>query len=142
MLPFAADFRWLILAFHKLIRLPSGRKTGACEDNHETPRVKAQLIAVLCWAHFATAPNDGRANLPVCPILTARKRSDAGGTMGIRTQEHRSARSVEVWAARQHQPYLGGSARLCPIRSRSAIQANVIVVSQASHAIRAFLQKM
>jgi hypothetical protein len=44
-LPFAADFRWLILAFHKLIRLPSGRKTGACEDNHETPRVKAQLIA-------------------------------------------------------------------------------------------------
>jgi hypothetical protein len=45
-LPFAADFRWLILAFHKLIRLPSGRKTGACEDNHETPRVKAQLIAV------------------------------------------------------------------------------------------------
>jgi hypothetical protein len=23
-LPFAADFRWLILAFHKLIQLPSG----------------------------------------------------------------------------------------------------------------------
>jgi hypothetical protein len=46
-LPFAADFRWLILAFHKLIRLPSGRKTGMCEDNHETPRVKAQLIAQL-----------------------------------------------------------------------------------------------
>ena len=47
-LPFAADFRWLILAFHKLIRLPSGRKTGVCEDNHETLRVKAQLIALLC----------------------------------------------------------------------------------------------
>jgi hypothetical protein len=45
-LPFAAHFRWLILAFHKLIWLPSGRKTGMCEDNHETPRVKAQLIAV------------------------------------------------------------------------------------------------
>jgi len=74
----------------------------------------------LGWAHFATAPNDGRANLPVCPILTARKRSDAGGTMGIRTQEHRSARPVEVWAARpltfhfsatrQRQPYVSGRA--------------------------------
>jgi hypothetical protein len=50
-LPFAADFRRLILAFHKLIRLPSGRKTGACEDSHETPRVKTQLIAWnYCWS--------------------------------------------------------------------------------------------
>src|ERR1039458_430736 len=34
-----------------------------------------------------TPTNDGRANLPVCPNLSASKRSDAGGTMGIRTKE-------------------------------------------------------
>jgi hypothetical protein len=44
-------------------------------------------------AQLATTNNDGRANLPVCANLTASKRSDAGGTMGMRTQEHRSARS-------------------------------------------------
>jgi hypothetical protein len=40
-LPFAADFRRLILAFHKSIWLPPGGKTGACKDSHETGRVKA-----------------------------------------------------------------------------------------------------
>jgi hypothetical protein len=44
-------------------------------------------------AHFGTNTNNGRANLPVCPNLTASQRGDAGGSMGIRTQEHRSARS-------------------------------------------------
>jgi len=33
--------------------------------------------------------NDGGANLLVCLNLTASKRSNADGTMGLRTQEHR-----------------------------------------------------
>jgi hypothetical protein len=45
------------------------------------------------WAQLDTTTTDGRANLPVCPNLTASQRSNAGGTMGIRTPEHRSARS-------------------------------------------------
>jgi hypothetical protein len=45
------------------------------------------------WALLDTTTTDGRANLPVCPNLTASQRSNAGGTMGIRTPEHRSARS-------------------------------------------------
>ena len=40
-----------------------------------------------------TTTNDGRANLPVCPNLTASQRSNAGGTMGMRAREHRFARS-------------------------------------------------
>jgi hypothetical protein len=43
--------------------------------------------------NFDILTNDGRANLPVCPNLTASQRSNAGGTMGIRTREHRSTRS-------------------------------------------------
>jgi hypothetical protein len=44
-------------------------------------------------AQLDTPTNDARANLPVCPNLTASQRSNAGGTLGIRTREHRSARS-------------------------------------------------
>ena len=60
-----------------------------------------------------TAPNDGRANLPVCLNLTASKRSDAGGTMGIYTRKNIALLVlVEVWAARQRPPYLGGGIKL------------------------------
>jgi hypothetical protein len=52
--------------------------------------------------------NDGRANLPVCPNLTASKRSNAGGTMGIRTPEHRSAHSSGSLGGAAAPPYLGG----------------------------------
>jgi hypothetical protein len=56
---------------------------------------------------FDTIPNDGRANLPVCPNLTARQRSNAGGTMGIRTRQNIAPLVlVEVWAARQRRPTL------------------------------------
>jgi hypothetical protein len=42
----------------------------------------------------AQTPNDGRANLLVCPNLIASQRSNAGGIMsGISTQEHRCASS-------------------------------------------------
>ena len=44
-------------------------------------------------AQLDTTTNDGRANLPVCLNLTASQHSNAGGTLGIRTREHRSARS-------------------------------------------------
>jgi hypothetical protein len=45
-LPLAAHFLWLILAFHKLIRRPSGGRAGVCEDTHETPCVKAGLASL------------------------------------------------------------------------------------------------
>jgi hypothetical protein len=38
----------------------------------------------ILGAQLDTTTNEGRANLPVCPNLTASKRSNAGGTMGIR----------------------------------------------------------
>jgi len=60
-----------------------------------------------------TAPNDGRANLPVCLNLTASKRSDAGGTMGIYTRKNITLLVlVEVWAARQRPSYLVGGIKL------------------------------
>ena len=40
-LPLAAHFLWLILAFHKLTSFRD--KTGAREDSHESGRVKARL---------------------------------------------------------------------------------------------------
>jgi hypothetical protein len=40
-LPLAAHFLWLILAFHKLTSFRD--KTGAREDNHESGRVKARF---------------------------------------------------------------------------------------------------
>jgi hypothetical protein len=53
-----------------------------------------------------TTTNDGRANLPVCPNLTASKRSNAGGTVGIRHENIAPLVLVEVWAARQRRPTL------------------------------------
>jgi hypothetical protein len=44
-LPLAAHFLRLILAFHKLTSFRD--KTGAREDNHETGRVKASLLLVV-----------------------------------------------------------------------------------------------
>jgi hypothetical protein len=44
-LPFAAGFRRLILAFHKFLKFVSGAKTGACEHSNKTSRVKAPLTA-------------------------------------------------------------------------------------------------
>jgi hypothetical protein len=52
--------------------------------------------------------------LPVCPNLTASQRSNAGGTLGIRTPEHRSARSGESLGGAAAPPYLGGGVKLRP----------------------------
>jgi hypothetical protein len=70
-------------------------------------------------AQLDTTPNDGRANLPVCPNLTASQRSNAGGTMGMRTREHRSARSGGSLGGAAAPPYLGGGVRLHPKPSHS-----------------------
>jgi hypothetical protein len=43
-LPLAAHFLWLILAFHKLTSSPD--KTGAREDSHEPGRVKAAFTTL------------------------------------------------------------------------------------------------
>jgi hypothetical protein len=59
-------------------------------------------------AHLDTILNNGRANLLVCPDLTASQRSHAGGIMGIRTPEHRSARSGRSLGGAAAPPYLGG----------------------------------
>ena len=59
-----------------------------------------------------TTTNDGRANLPVCPNLTASKRSHAGGTLGLRTPEHRSARSGGSLGGAAAPPYLGCGVKL------------------------------
>jgi len=59
-----------------------------------------------------TPTTDGRANLPVCPNLTASQRSNAGGTMGLRTPEHRSARSGESLGGAAAPPYPGGGVKL------------------------------
>ena len=59
--------------------------------------------------HFNTATTncDGSANLPVCPNLTASKRSDADGTiLGYVHKNIAPLVLVEVWAAQQHRPTL------------------------------------
>jgi hypothetical protein len=61
-----------------------------------------------------TPANEGRANLPVCSNLTASQRSDAGGTMGIRTRELRSACSGGRMGGAAAPPCLGGGIRLRP----------------------------
>jgi hypothetical protein len=92
-----------------------------------------------------TAPNDGRANLPVCFNLTASKRSDAGGTVGIYTRKNIALLFlVEVWAARQRRPTLAGGPptatrleRGCvQSTSRSALKSSAApgVFQQATHA--------
>jgi hypothetical protein len=62
-----------------------------------------------------TPTKDGRANLPVCPNLTASKRNDAGGTMAHKpTPEHRSARSGGILGGAAAPPYLCGGAKIRP----------------------------
>jgi len=49
--------------------------------------VTRQSKQISCHrARLDTRTNDGRANLPVCPNLTASKRSKAGGTVDMRTR--------------------------------------------------------
>jgi hypothetical protein len=74
-----------------------------------------------CGVHSTQSINDGRANLPVCPNLTASKRSNAGETMWIRTQEHHSARSGGIWAARQRRPTLVVVPRCIPCCGGKAV---------------------
>jgi hypothetical protein len=62
-----------------------------------------------------TPTKEGRATLPVCPNLTASKRSDAGGTMAHKpTPEHRSARSGGSLGGAAAPPYLCGGAKIHP----------------------------
>jgi hypothetical protein len=75
------------------------------------------------WTHLDTTTNDGRANLPVCPNLTASQRSNAGGTLGIRTREHRSARSCGSLGGAAAPPYLGGGVKLRPAPVRTDFEA-------------------
>ena len=42
-LPFPADFRRLILAFHKILIIVSGAKTGAWKNTNKTSRVKTRF---------------------------------------------------------------------------------------------------
>jgi hypothetical protein len=56
--------------------------------------------------HLDTSTNDGRANLPVCPNLTASKRSNAAEPWGYARQNIAPLVLVEVWAARQRRPTL------------------------------------
>jgi hypothetical protein len=68
---------------------------------------QARKPALQFGQHALDTPtNDGRANLPVCPNLTASKRSDAGGTMGYACQNIAPLVLLEVWAARQRRPTL------------------------------------
>jgi len=68
-----------------------------------------------------TPTTDGRANLPVCPNLTASQRSNAGGTLGMRTREHRSARSGGSLGGAAAPPHLGGGVKLRPSATRSSM---------------------
>ena len=83
---------------------------------------QARKPALQFGQHALDTPtNDGRANLPVCPNLPASQRSNAGGTLGRRTREHRSARScgslggasayVSLQRDKAAPPYLGGGVR-------------------------------
>jgi len=54
-------------------------------------------------AHLDTTTNEGRAELPLCPNLTASERSDAGE---ITRQNIASLVLVAVWAAQQRRPTL------------------------------------
>src|ERR1035437_7013831 len=70
-------------------------------------RCGRRSLPVANRTHFGTNTNNGRANLPVCPNLTASQRGDAGGTLGICTPEHRSARSGGSLGGAAAPPYLG-----------------------------------
>src|ERR1035437_6192749 len=93
----SADFR--SGAFPLESQHPPGRR----------PALRGQCLKMRpARAQLDTPTTDGRANLPVCPNLTASQRSNAGGTLGIRTPEHRSARSGESLGGAAAPPYLGG----------------------------------
>ena len=80
-------------------------------------RHRPSPFGISSRAQLDTTTTDGRANLPVCPNLTASERSNAGGTMGIRTRGHRSARSGESLGGAAAPPYLGGGVKLRPFVS-------------------------
>jgi tetratricopeptide (TPR) repeat protein len=74
-LPFAAHFLWLILAFHKLIRLPSGGKTGTCEDSHETAHVKTTKTRLFLGEGESLSLPCGKNRLQRSPMSRLRGRS-------------------------------------------------------------------
>jgi hypothetical protein len=81
-------------------------KNTSEEGRSLRPEVKTSL----------TPANDG-ANLLVCPNLTASERSNAGGTMEIRAQEHRfacSRGSLGEQRGPTHMPTIPGSGQLKP----------------------------
>jgi hypothetical protein len=86
-------------------------------SNERTQR-KRKLRIIDKGVQLDISPNDGRANLPVCPNLTASQRSNAGGTVGIHTPEHRSACSGENLGGAAAPPYLGGGVKLYLGRGR------------------------
>jgi hypothetical protein len=56
--------------------------------------------------HLYTTPNDVRANLPVCPNLTASKRAMLAEPWEYARENIAPLVLVEVWAARQRRPTL------------------------------------
>jgi len=58
-LAFAADFRRLILAFHKFYKMVPGAKTGVCENSNKTSRVKARFRALLFRFAFSARASAG-----------------------------------------------------------------------------------
>src|ERR1035437_5307842 len=102
----SADFRsgaFLLESQH-----PPGRRPVVAELCPGKPALRAQCLKMRpARAQLDTPTTDGRANLPVCPNLTASQRSDAGGTLGIRTPEHRSARCGGSLGGAAAPPYLG-----------------------------------
>ena len=73
---------------------------------------QARKPALQFGQHALDTPtNDGRANLPVCPNLPASQRSNAGGTLGRRTREHRSARSCGSLGGAAAPPSLNPKSR-------------------------------
>jgi len=87
---------------------PRAANFVAARQRLKTGEGKFAPDAALNGVHLDTTTTDGRANLPVCPNLTASQRSNAGGTLGIRMPEHRSARSGGRLGGAAAPPYLGG----------------------------------
>jgi hypothetical protein len=83
--------------------------------SNERTRRKWKLGIIDNGVQLDIPTNDGRANLPVCPNFTVSQRSNAGGTMGIRTPEHRSARSGGSLGGAAAPPKLGGGVEGRPI---------------------------
>ena len=62
-------------------------------------------------AHLDTTPTQGGAELPLCPDLTGREPSDAGGHT---VQNSAALVLVEVWAERQRLSQNHGAAKFSP----------------------------